>query len=117
MEQRQLVELALSEQHAIGWDLCFRGYLSRHWALAVAARPSLPMQTPPTTKHLDTGKIWAQKTVCQLWEFGREMWLHRNSILHDSTIEECCQMKGAATNAEITALYDNVDSYAAEGRW
>jgi hypothetical protein len=45
------------------------------------------------------------------------MWLHRSSTLHDSTIEDCRQMKGAAINAAITALYRDVDSYVAEDWW
>jgi len=36
-EQRELVERALEEQGRIGWHLAMRGYLSRHWAMAVAA--------------------------------------------------------------------------------
>ena len=119
MAQRGLVALALQEQQAIGWDLCFRGYLSRHWALAVAAHPSPPM--PPkncTASPFDHGSIWARKTISELWEFARAMWLHHtNSSLHDPTSTDCCQMKGAAVNAAITALYADVDTYSAQDRW
>jgi hypothetical protein len=45
------------------------------------------------------------------------MWLHRNSNLHDPTNTKCSQMKGAAINAAITALYDKIDTYAAQDRW
>jgi hypothetical protein len=118
MAQRGLVALALQEQQAIGWDLCFRGYLSRHWALAVAAHPSPP--PPPkncTASPFDHGSIWARKTISELWEFARDMWLHRNSSLHDPTSTDCRQMKGAAVNAAITALYAAVDTYSAQDRW
>ena len=118
MAQRTLVALALTEQQAIGWDLCFRGYLSRHWALAVAAHPSPPTSTQKTTATpLDLGSLWARKTINLLWEFAHDMWIHRNSFLHDPTNTDCCNMKGAAVNAEITALYDKVDSYSAQDRW
>jgi hypothetical protein len=115
MEQRPLIALALrNNMPFIGWDLCFCGHLSRHWALAVAAHPSQPNPTNnyAAKKPLDTGKTWARKTIYQLWEFGQEMWLHLNSTLHDPTIVECRQMKGATLNAAITALYGNVDTYA-----
>ena len=118
MAQRTLVALALTEQQAIGWDLCFRGYLSRHWALAVAAHPSPPTSTQKTNATpLDLGSLWARKTINLLWEFAHDMWIHRNSFLHDPTNTECCNMKGAAVNAEITALYNKVDSYSAQDRW
>jgi hypothetical protein len=118
LEQRGFVETALSEQSAIGWDMCFRGYLSRHWALAVSTNPRLSKheKQPPSTRS-DTGKTWARKAISQLWEFAHEMWLHRNSVLHDTTNIDCQQMKGAAVDAAITALYSQVESYAAEDRW
>jgi hypothetical protein len=51
--KKELVATAVSEQRAIGWDLCFRGYLSRHWALAAAACPFLPPTDEcPTTSLL-----------------------------------------------------------------
>jgi hypothetical protein len=115
--QQELVATALSEQRAIGWDLCFRGYLSRHWALAVAACPFLPPTDECPTASLDAGKTWARKSISHLWEFGHEMWTHRNSTLHNSALPDCHQMKGAAVDADITTLYHKVDSYAAEDRW
>jgi hypothetical protein len=115
--QKELVTKALLEQRAIGWDLCFRGYLSRHWALAVAACPFLPPIDECPSTSLDTGKTWARKSIFHLWEFGYEMWTHRNSTLHNSALPACHQMKGAAVDADIATLYHQVDSYAAEDRW
>jgi hypothetical protein len=118
MAQRGLVVLALQEQQAIGWDLCFCGYLSRHWALAVAAHPSPPMPLKNrTASPFDHGSIWARKTISELWDFAQAMWLHRNSSLHDPTSTDCRQMKGAAVNVAITALYADVDTYSAQDRW
>jgi hypothetical protein len=118
LEQRGFVETALSEQKAIGWDMCFRGYLSRHWALAVSANPRLHKHDKqPTSTRSNTGKTWTRKVISQLWDFAHEMWLHRNSFLHDTTNTDCQQMKGAAVDAAITALYSQVESYAAEDRW
>jgi ribonuclease HI len=67
IEQRGLVETALSEQKAIGWDMCSRGYLSRHWALAVSANPRLSKHDKNLPLHRsETGKTWARKVVSQL---------------------------------------------------
>jgi hypothetical protein len=118
MAQRELVALALQEQQAIGWHLCFRGYLSRHWALAVAAHPSPPVpRKQSNAKPNDFGSTWSRTTVSELWDFARAMWVHRNSCLHDPTSLECRQLKGAAVNAAITALYDRVDTFSAQDRW
>ena len=96
MAQKELVALALKEQQAIGWHLCFRGYLSRHWALAVAAHPSPPVpRKQSNAKPNNFGSTWSQTTVSELWDFTRTMWVHRNSFLHDPTSLECCQLKGA----------------------
>jgi hypothetical protein len=113
-----LVTLALQEQQAIGWGLCLHGYLSHHWALAVAAHPSppTPRKTHSSTSS-DFGSIWARKTISELWAFAREMWLHRNSHLHDPSSADSTKMMGAAVNAAITALYEQVDTYSAQDRW
>jgi hypothetical protein len=100
--------MALLEQHAIGWDLCFRGYLSHHWALAVTTCPFL---------SLDAGKSWVCKSISYLWEFAHEMWTHQNSTLHNSALPDCRQMKGTAVDAAITTLYNKVDFNTAKDRW
>jgi hypothetical protein len=56
--QKELVAMVLLEQRAIGWDLCFCGYLSRHWVLAVAACLFLPTTDECPTASLDAGKTW-----------------------------------------------------------
>jgi hypothetical protein len=115
--QKELVEIALLEQRAIGWDLCFCGYLSRHWALAAAACPFLPPTEECPTASLDAGKTWACKSITHLWDFAHEMWTHHNSTLHNSALPDCQRMKGAAVDADITTLYNKVDSYTTEDRW
>jgi hypothetical protein len=116
--QKELVAMALSEQRAIGWDLCFHGYLSRHWwALAVAACPFVPPTDECPTASLHAGKTWARNSISHLWEFAHEMWIHHNSTLHNSALPDCHQMKGTTVDADITTLYNKVDSYAAEDRW
>jgi hypothetical protein len=96
--QKELVATALSEQLAIGWDLCFRKYLSRHWVLAVAACPFLPPTDECPTASLNFWKTWAHKSISHLWEFAHEMWTHRNSALHNSALPDCHQMKGVGSS-------------------
>jgi hypothetical protein len=54
----------------IGWHLAMRGYLSKHWRLAVSANQHL-------AEDNDKGEVWVRKTVMLLWDFAHEMWEHR----------------------------------------
>jgi hypothetical protein len=113
-EQRKWVESALREQASLGWSLGSRGYLSKHWAKAVAAHHKFGYDT--TKNAVEQGQTWARRTIHQLWEFGKEMWHDRNRMLHDPKGEDTQVMKSAAVDVAITKLYENVDSYAAEDR-
>ena len=108
--QWELLDKALAEQEQIGWHLAMQGYLSQHWALAIAANPC-------SKEDNDRGEIWTRKTILQLWEFSREMWEHRNSILHDSQLEASRKIRDAQINDEITKLYANIDNYDVTDRW
>ena len=89
-KQCALVEMALEEQELIGWNLGMRGYLSQHWAMAVSANPKI---TKSDKETVELGRDWSHKVILQLWEFGGQMWKHRNSILHDPKIDDSRQMK------------------------
>jgi hypothetical protein len=108
--QRELLKKAISDQERIGWHLAMRGYLSKYWSMAVAANHHLKEDN-------DKGRAWVQKTVLQLWEFSREMWEHRNDVLHNTQLESSRMMRNAEINDAITKLYEKVDTYAAEDQW
>jgi hypothetical protein len=107
--QRALIEKAMADQDQIGWHLAMRGYLSKYWKLAVSANQFLEEDN-------DKGEVWVQKTILQLWEFAREMWEHRNEVLHN-TVESSRKMRDEDINDAITKLYEKKDTYAAEDRW
>jgi hypothetical protein len=86
------------------------GYLSKYWSMAVAANHHLKEDN-------DKGRAWVQKTMLQLWEFSREMWEHRNDVLHNTQLESSRMMRNAEINDAITKLYKKVDTHAAEDRW
>ena len=108
--QWELLDKALAEQEQIGWHLAMRRYLSQQWVLAIAANPC-------SKEDNDRGKIWTRKTILQLWEFSREMWEHRNSILHDSQLKASHKIQDAQINDEIMKLYAHIDNYDAANRW
>jgi hypothetical protein len=103
--RREFLEKAISDQERIRWHLAMRGYLSKYWSMAVAANHHLKEDN-------DKGRAWVRKTVLQLWEFSREMWEHRNDMLHNTQLESSRTMQ----NAEINDAITKVDTYAAEDR-
>jgi hypothetical protein len=108
--QRELIKKAIADQEQIGWHMAMRGYLSKHWRLAVSANRHLE-------ENNDKGEVWVRKTVMLLWDFAQEMWEHRNTVLHDTKLEASRAMREAEINDAITKLYEKVDTYAAEDRW
>jgi hypothetical protein len=90
--------------------MAMRGYLSKHWRLAVSANQNLE-------ENNDKGEVWVRKTVMLLWDFAHKMWEHRNSVLHDTKLEASRAMRDAEINDAITKLYEKVDTYSAEDRW
>jgi hypothetical protein len=105
--QCELIKKAIADQEQIGWNMAMRGYLSKHWRLAVSANQHLE-------ENNDKGEVWVRKTVMLLWDFALEMWEHRNSVLHDTKLEASRAMRDAEINDAITKLYEKVDTYSAE---
>jgi hypothetical protein len=58
--------------------------------VAISANPCLKEKTSlnKEKKTTDQGEAWSQKAILQLWEFSREMWEHRNVVLHNAQLEE-----------------------------
>jgi hypothetical protein len=108
--QQGLIQQAIDDQQRIGWHLAMRGYLSKHWQLAVSANRHL-------AEDNDKGEVWVRKTVMLLWDFAHEKWEHRNSVLHDTNLAASQAMHEAEINDAITKLYDKVDTYSADDRW
>jgi hypothetical protein len=98
---------AIADQEQIGWHMAMRGYLSKHWRLAVSANQHLE-------ENNDKGEVWVHKTVMLLWDFAHEMWEHQKSVLHDTKLEASRAMRDAEINDAITKLYEKVDTYSTE---
>jgi hypothetical protein len=96
--QRGLIQQAIDDQQCIGWHLAMRGYLSKHWQLAVSANQHL-------AEDNDKGEVWVRKTVMLLWDFAHEMWEHWNLVLHDTNLtasEQCAKLKSMMRSQSCT---------------
>ena len=99
LAQREAVHHAAEEQGQIGWIQGFRGYLSKHWAQAVALNLDLDEKSPSKWKEI--GDTWARKAILQLWKYVDKMWEHRNDKLHNTKSDTCHKMKVAAVDLEM----------------
>jgi hypothetical protein len=87
-----------------------RGFLSKYWGLTVSANLHLE-------DNNDKGEDWVRKTILHLWDFGHEMWEHRNAMLHNMQLESSRKMLEADVNDAIMKIYVKVDTYLAEDQW
>jgi hypothetical protein len=105
-----VVATSLSEQQAVGWDLCFHGYFSHHWAFAVAVCPLLPSNDLHSRLHLILGNpgLARQFPSCGILPVYVAPPECFSSQFHSSQLSPD---EGCAIDANITALYEQVDSY------
>jgi hypothetical protein len=73
----EAVKQAVYDQDSIGWTQFLRGRLSKKWE---DAQERWIIRC--STKWKRSSKLWLSKLVQATWEVAREMWVHRNSVLH-----------------------------------
>jgi hypothetical protein len=71
------VKRAVYDQDSIGWTQFLRGRLSKKWE---DAQERWIIRC--STKWKRSSKKWLTKLVQAIWEVSREMWEHRNGVLH-----------------------------------
>ncbi len=77
-----LLAAAYHEQfNEIGWYQCSLGHISTTWARAVEAFTRRDQQTIHPAQ-------WASAFITTVWIFTRNIWNHRNQILHGATAED-----------------------------
>jgi hypothetical protein len=90
-----LLTSAYYEQyHQLGWFQLCLGRIGKLWSKAVSAYYA------NTCPKFDSGR-WATSVIAIMWQFTKQLWLHRNQIIHGRTVDE------AATN-QMACLHDKV---------
>ena len=70
-----LLEEILHCQARIGWRRFFEGWLVREWTTSQQAYYKI-------SKSLRSGRRWTIELIKKLWDVTRDLWEHRNNILH-----------------------------------
>ena len=97
------VKHAVQEQDALGWTQFMRGCLSKKWEDAQEwwiIRNS--------TKWKRSSKKWLTKLIQAIWEVSREMWEHRNGILHHP-LHSWTRKLAEDLAAQITREFEDYD--------
>jgi hypothetical protein len=87
------------QDHQLGWFQFCLGRISTLWSKAVEA------YVPDKHTPLDTAQ-WSSQLITIVWAFTRNLWQHRNEIVHGSTIEETVRL-------QMATLHDKVQQHFA----
>ncbi len=71
-----LVQEALWDQDAIGWDWFLEGWVCAKWQV-------LQHRHYSCIRSAWSGKCWVVALISKLWDKTWDLWDHRNGILHD----------------------------------
>ena len=88
----------ITAQDSIGWQSFFEGFLAIEWELLL-------------DRHFDSinsrrsGRRWCAGLIHQLWLLIHDLWVHRNTILHD-IVPATTQIALAQLHASISNQYN-----------
>jgi hypothetical protein len=93
-----LLTQAFYEQfHQLSWMQFCLGHISQKWARATQAYQT---DRPPNDIM-----YWVTQVIHQLWIFTRNMWKHRNEIVHGATAEEAANIILRRLTAQVELHY------------
>jgi hypothetical protein len=101
---RQLLQRALHNQEKIGWKYAMRGYFSTSWVDA-----EHHFRSGPTNEQIR--QSWLKRIIQTVWVFDKAMWIHRNSILHSTSVP-LRDLRESAVDAQIRNLYAQKHDFA-----
>ena len=100
--------LALEEQHLIGWEFAFRGYLSSKWTLAQQLEH-------PKSSIQGIRQQWLRSVIKGIWSFTFTLWDTRNQVLHSNTTE-ARDLRSSTIDAQISRWYSLQAEFATSDR-
>ena len=81
--------IAAIEQDKIGWHNFFKGHLNKQWKAIQLSYFKNVFSIPPSVDS------WMKQVIHHIYNFSFQMWMHRNSLVHERTEEflNCQQSK------------------------
>ena len=95
-----LIREAAKEQDIIRWENIFKGHISKKWAEIQLQHYMQMYSNPPSVHH------WAKNVILQLYQISRDMWHHRNEIVHECIEERLNQNESDQLRAKIVIEYE-----------
>jgi hypothetical protein len=91
------IQECLVKQDAIGWPLFFKGFIHPGWA-------ECQQEYYNRIGSGKTGDKWLSLLIQRVWEIARELWRHRNKVMH-STDNPNSTQEGQEYNRQISQLF------------
>jgi hypothetical protein len=96
------LQIAYLNQQEIGWFNFLQGRISTRWVIMQSDYYQL-------INSKRTATTWARRIICHLWELSRNMWLHRNQILHESPNAETEKLSRRMDRRILSEFRKNLD--------
>jgi hypothetical protein len=96
------LQITYLDQQEIGWFNFLQGRISTRWVIMQSDYYQL-------INSKRTATTWARRLICHLWELSRNMWLHRNHILHESPNAETEKLSRRMDRRILTKFWKNLD--------
>ncbi len=68
------LQKAYSIQSQIGWENVFYGRMAKQWERL--------LQYKSNSEQAETNSLWTSKSIQLLWDFGIDLWIIRNTLVH-----------------------------------
>ena len=88
----------IQAQDTIGWQSFFEGFLATEWELLLD-------RYFDSINSRRSGRRWCAGLIHQLWLLIHDLWVHRNTILHDH-VPASTQLATAQMHASISGQYN-----------
>jgi hypothetical protein len=108
-ELHHLINVAYDHQTYIGWGHFLRGRISLHWKPVLA---HYYKERKPGKPH--SPKLWARKTVDQIWQTFLDIWQCRNGELHGKDYKEQREIALRTTREEVQRIYEVTRDHATD---
>jgi hypothetical protein len=91
----------VEQYHDIGWYNFIFGRVSKKWANTIIEYNKATQTNRPNINP----EYWASLLIAHLWKFIKNMWAHRNQIVHGTTGEEVAARIMSTLHASVRQHY------------
>jgi hypothetical protein len=94
-----LLPNAFTEQTTMRWENFVKGRITSAWRVVFEA-----MHT--SKRPAEASRTWSKQLIHALWDYSRQLWAFRNSILHGQDLQDKRQKDKEKLRGKVEALFD-----------